>query len=271
MNIGKKTIKMMKIEQLRFNVNINNVNAFTTLRGIKYPSNSYSEFNICNYTGDTKEHILKCRFELCKELGIADDHLIMPRQTHTSTVALIDQAFMQLQHQERAKALQDVDALVSCLHGVAIGVNTADCVPIAFCDPQNGIVAIAHAGWKGTISKIGANTISTMLSIGAVLQNIHVAIGASICQDCFEVGDEVVAQFRDANFPIDEIMYRNQATQKAHINLQLANAITLWQAGIMPQNISFSDNCTKCNPAKYYSARTLGIASGRTFTAIIME
>ncbi|MEG0253913.1 MAG: polyphenol oxidase family protein, partial [Muribaculaceae bacterium] len=126
-------------------------------------------------------------------------------------------------------------------------------------------------GWKGTISKIGANTISTMLSIGAVLQNIHVAIGASICQDCFEVGDEVVEQFRDANFPIDEIMYRNQATQKAHINLQLANAITLWQAGIMPQNISFSDNCTKCNPAKYYSARTLGIASGRTFTAIIME
>lgn len=272
MNIGLMTIKMTKkIEPLNFNIETDLISAFTTLRGDIDLVNPYSQYNVCDYTGDTKEHIFECRFDLCRELDIQLNHLIMPCQTHSANVAIIDSAFMQLSDNERIAKLENVDALVCTLKGVAIGVNTADCVPIVFCDVESGIIAVAHAGWKGTVSKIVINTVNEMILLGAKPENIQVAIGASICADCFEVGDEVIAQFCDAGFQIEEIIHRNPTTQKAHINLQRANYLLINQVGIPFHNILISNNCTKCNHRKYFSARTLGISSGRTFTAIIAK
>lgn len=261
----------MKIEPLLFPRPLCGIEAFTTLRGNVDSNDPYSEYNLCHYTGDALSHVEACRDSLCHTLGIAPEHLIMPRQTHSASVATINEDFFRLSKEAQQVLLNEKDAIVTSLSGIAIGVNTADCVPIILADAEKGIIAAVHAGWKGTIKRIAANTISEMLQLGASSKHIHAAIGASICQDCFEVGDEVVEQFANAEFYLEKIAHRNAQTGKAHISLQETNRLILIGSGVLPENIAICGNCTRCNPNKYFSARRLGINSGRTFTGIIRK
>lgn len=253
---------MKIVEPLDFARPIDGIEAFTTLRGDVSADDSYSAFNVCDYTGDTPAHIAECRQQLCASLGIEAPHLIMPRQSHTSNVATITSL-------GEMPNLQNIDALVTNLTDVAIGVNTADCVPVVLADPAAGIIGVAHAGWKGTKMRIASRTVEAMCLLGALPERIMAAIGAAICQDCFEVGDEVVAQFAEAGFNVDAITKRSAATGKAHINLPEANRICLIQSGLRSENIALSHRCTRCNPERYFSARRLGINSGRTFTCLL--
>lgn len=255
---------MKKIfEPLEFASSLEGIAAFTTLRGDARTDDNYSEFNICNYTGDSHEHIVACRRLLCRHLNVDDARLIMPRQTHSVNVAEITA------RSHRDVCLDDVDALVTNLPDIVIGINTADCVPLVFADPAGGIIGAAHAGWKGTKNGIVARTVQAMCRLGADPQRIMIAIGAAICQDCFEVGDEVVEQFADAGFDLNAIVRRNPITGKAHIDLPEANRITAMQSGVPDANINLSGRCTRCQPMRYFSARRIGIRSGRIFTAII--
>lgn len=235
------------------------------------PTNTYSAFNVCDYTGDTAEHVMQCRTALCQSLHIPLHHLVMPRQTHTSNVAQVTAEMLALPYPERMQQLHDVDALVTALHGVCIGVNTADCVNISLCDPVAGVIGVAHAGWRGTVKKIAAATVQSMLTLGAEPHRIMAVMGASICFDCFEVGLEVVQAFADAGFPISSITKRNPATGKPHIHLQAANAWVLQQAGLDARNIANAHRCSRCNPGTWFSARRMGISSGRTFTGILQR
>lgn len=275
------------IEPIEFLSRCEDVVALGTLRNLELPEASsggcreygeetqlrrcgaYSRFNVCSYTGDATAHIDACRRELCSALGIDTHHLIMPRQTHSATVSIIDKDFLTLEGGECDERLQGVDALVTSLTGVAIGVNTADCVPVVMRDVSAGVIAVAHAGWKGTVARIAARTVEAMQQLGASPLHIEAAIGPSICPDCFEVGDEVVEQFAAARFPIDAIMQRNETTGKAHIDLWEANVIVLEEVGVRREAVALSHRCTRCNPMRYFSARRIGIASGRNFTAIL--
>ncbi len=259
---------MLLSEPLQFATPVEGVTAFNLTRG-DADGNPYSEVNLCNYTGDSTIHVVTGRAALCEHLRIPIDHLVMPRQTHGNRVAVIDSQFMQLNFDERNERLQGIDALITPLTGVCIGVNTADCVPIVIADPATGLIAVAHAGWKGTVARIATQVVQRMVQMGANPANMQAAIGVSICKRCFEVGDEVVQQFEQSGFDIGRIMHRYKATGKAHINLQLANKLTLHEAGIPLSHITIAHRCSRCNPHRYFSARRLGINSGRTFTAII--
>lgn len=258
------------IKHLDFNTAQPGIKAFTTERGAVNPRNKYSEFNVCNYTGDDALHVLDCRMQLCMELGIDMDSLIMPHQTHSSKVAVIDGKYMTLDIDKQEAALEGVDALVTKLNDVCIGVNTADCVPILLADSHAGVIAACHAGWRGTVARIAAKTVEAMVKQGASAKNIVAVMGPSICQDCFEVGDEVVEAFDKAKFDVNAIVSRNSDTGKAHIDLRKANAMVLQQAGVPAGNINSQCDCSKCNSKQYFSARTLGTDSGRTFTGIML-
>lgn len=260
-----------RIEPLPFTRHLNGIEAFTTLRGTVDADNPYSEINLCNYTGDSEAHVSECRLMLCRTLGIEPQMLVMPRQTHTASVITITEDFFRLTPAQQQAALSKKDAIVTNQLGVAIGVNTADCVPIVLACPTRHIIAAVHAGWKGTVKRIAEAAIDAMKALGANPSDIHAAIGASICHDCFEVGPEVVQQFADAAFPIAQITKVNATTGKHHINLQQANALVLMQCGIPADNIAFSHQCTRCQPLRYFSARRMGINSGRTFTGIIQR
>lgn len=266
--MNKKSI----IELLPFASQCEEIVAFSTLRGVADEWNEpFAGFNVCDYTGDTRGHIMECRRQLCEELGICENCLIMPRQTHSANVVIIDDNFMALDASGRSMRLDGVDALVTQLRGVVIGVNTADCVPVVLRDTTAGIIGVAHAGWKGTVARIAGATVEAMLGMGAGADRIEASIGPSICPGCFEVGDEVVEQFAEAGFNIGTIMHRNRETGKAHIDLWEANTAVLEDMGVKRGNIALPHRCTRCNVVRYFSARKLGIASGRTFSAIMMK
>ena len=261
---------MMELEKLDFVRSVEGVEAFSTTRGQVDGRNAYSGVNLCDYVGDDALSVLDARLTLAMQLGVDLDDLVMPRQTHSCRVAVVDERFRTMDIDKQEQALEGVDALVTKLQGLVIGVNTADCVPIVLVDGQAGIIAAAHAGWRGTVGRIAKAVVEEMCRQGASADRIQAAMGPSICQDCFEVGDEVVDAFRKARFNLDDIVVRNATTGKAHIDLRAANRAVLVAAGVPGGNIVESQHCSRCEHDRFFSARRLGINSGRTFTGICL-
>ena len=261
----------MTLEELTLKNCGGRVRAVQTGRGKVAAGDTYSQWNLCDYTGDDALRVLDARMRFCRQIGIDLDHLVMPRQRHTTNVAVIDRDYLDASIDAQDSLLDGIDALVTTIPGVCIGVNTADCVPIVLADPVAGVVAVAHAGWRGTVGRIAAATVKTMIKQGAMVENISAAMGVSICADCFEVGDEVPQAFAEAAFDLTRIMHRNPDTGKAHIDLREANRLTLIESGLNPALITLPKACSRCQSDRYFSARRLGINSGRTFTAIVLR
>jgi len=259
---------MMELVKLAFEREIKGVEAFSTQRGEVKAGKPYSQVNLCDYVGDDALHVLDNRLALAMQLGVDLDDIVMPRQTHSCRVAVIDERYRAMGIDEQEAALERVDALVTGLCGVVIGVNTADCVPIVMVDAAAGVIAAGHAGWRGTVGMIARATVEEMCRQGAQPSRIQAAMGPCICQGCFEVGDEVVDAFAAAGFDLASIVTRNALTGKAHIDLRAANCSVLEAAGVPHGNIMLSQHCSRCEHERFFSARRLGVNSGRTFTGI---
>ena len=262
---------MMELENLTFACPAKGVVAFSTTRGQVGRRNPYSGVNLCDYVGDDALHVLDGRLTLAMQLGVDLENLVMPRQTHSCRVVVIDERFRDADIAHQEAMLEGVDALVTSLSGVVIGVNTADCVPIVLVDEEAGVIAVAHAGWRGTVGRIARNVVNEMCQLGAKADRIQTAMGPSICQECFEVGDEVVEAFKQAGFALEDIVQRNVVTGKAHIDLRAANRAVLVASGVPHDRIVMSQHCSRCKHDRFFSARRLGINSGRTFTAILKQ
>lgn len=238
------------------------IKAFSTLRSARSADEPYSGFSVCHYTGDDPAHVEACRDELCRGLGIDRRHLVVPRQTHSSEVAVVTEANLDTLN------LEGIDALVTAEAGIALCINTADCVPLLMADPEAGVIAAVHAGWRGVIAGIAVKAIRVMESLGARADRINVAMGSSIGPCCFEVGEEVAAKFEETFGPDpDDIIDRSR--EKPHINLGIALDAQLVHAGLMPLNIALPRVCSRCRHEDFFSARRLGIASGRTLSLIV--
>lgn len=239
------------------------ITAFSTMRDADDPADPYSGFSVCHYTADNPAHVADCRKVLAAGLGLEPDHLIIPRQSHTANVFIVDETPVD------DRCVENVDALVTRNEPVALCISTADCVPIVMADPDAGVIAAAHSGWRGTVADIAGKTVRAMLSLGARAERIHAATGPAICADCFEVGKEVAEVFRNTYPHTPGIVRDNFA--KPHIDLRLAITHSLVEAGISPKHITASGACPHCDPDRYFSARRLGTASGRTLTLIIKD
>lgn len=243
--------------------NSEHIISFSTERHCIDPAASYDGFNVTHYCGDDSEHVSACRQELCRELGISESHLIVPRQVHGVHIEEVTE-------QNIGMAFEDTDALITRMAGVCIGISTADCVPILFHDTRSDALAAAHAGWRGTVARIGVLTLRAMYAAyGTRPEDVQCIVGPSIGPEAFEVGDEVYDAFQEAGFPMTDIAFRHQETQKWHIDLWRANAWQLEQEGIPTRSILVSGLCTYNNPSRFFSARRLGIKSGRMFTGIM--
>ena len=245
--------------------------AFSTKRG--EGSGNYAGFNITHYCGDTAEHVTECRSELCKELGITDDRLILPRQTHGCDILCIDDALLGLTPQEQSERLQGIDAVVTDVPQTCIGVSTADCIPVLLHNERRRVVAAIHAGWRGTVAGIVLKCISVMKErYGCSTTDIKAIIAPGISLDSFEIGEEVYLEFANAGFNMERIAKRYPAQQgeKWHIDLWEANRLQLIEAGVKEENIQVAGVCTYKNNNEFFSARRLGIASGRIFNGIML-
>ena len=244
------------------------VRAFSSTRHGGCSKGNYATFNINHYCGDSEEDILKNREALCQLLGISNDHLVMPHQVHMTKVLQIDKAFFSRPTTEMREVLEGVDSLMTDLEGVCIGVSTADCIPVLLYDKEHHAVSAIHAGWRGTAKRIVVKAIEAMgKAYGTLPQQLIAQIGPGIHLDSFEVGDEVYDAFAQEGFDMPAI---SQKKEKWHIDLPECNRLQLKESGVDPKNIKVSPLCTFQHFADYFSARRLGINSGRIFTGIML-
>ena len=177
-----------------------------------------------------------------------------------------NEAFMAQTATKRQEALEGVDALMTNLPDVCIGVSTADCIPVLLYDPAHHAVCAIHAGWRGTVQRIVVKAVEAMMQdYDTQPQQLVAQIGPGIHLDSFEVGDEVYEAFAQAGFNMESI---SKKYDKWHIDLPECNRLQLIAAGLLPQSVNVSPVCTFQQAADYFSARRLGINSGRIFTAI---
>ncbi|WP_108823035.1 peptidoglycan editing factor PgeF [Dysgonomonas sp. Marseille-P4361] len=225
---------------------------------------NYSTFNLSLYSGDEIDAVAENRERLADTLGILEEDILVPYQTHEDKILLIDEAFLEKSDLEKVKLLNGVDALITNQKNICIGVTTADCVPVLLYDPVRNIFSAVHAGWKGTVLRIVEKVIDTMVyTFECSPSDIKAGIGPCISQPHFEVGKEVVQAFVEAGFPMEKIGVRNSNSGKMHIDLSLANKYSLIEKGVLPEHIETSNLCTFANPDKFFSARRQTIHSGR--------
>lgn len=243
------------------------ITAFSTCRQGGCGTGMYASFNCTHYCGDNPRHVAANREKLCHDWGIAPDRLFIPRQVHDVQVAVVDEEFLTLSADEQCARLDGVDAMVSPLPYCALAISTADCVPILIYDTRARIVAAAHAGWRGTVGGIVSRVMECMAShYGTRGSDVRAIIGPSISLRAFEVGDEVYEAFSAVGFPMDRIARREE---KWHIDLWEANHHLLLEAGLNPTDIHVAGICTFNNSDRFFSARRLGIASGRILSVIM--
>jgi len=198
--------------------------------------------------------------------------LILPHQIHEDKILPIDEGFLHLSEEVQTELLDGVDALITDLPDVCIGVKTADCVPVTLYAPDKGVVAVVHAGWRGTVLQIVAKTVERMVTLYNVAPlNILAGIGPSIGQEAFEVGEEVVEAFARLDMDFSQICERNDDTGRAHIDLWEVNRLQLINAGLSATNIEVAELCTYSCPDDFYSARRSGIKCGRMISGIMIK
>lgn len=154
------------------------------------------------------------------------------------------------------------DALVTATPGVLLAIGTADCYPLLLEDPAAGVVGAAHAGWKGTVGRIGAATVTAMTRLGARPERIRAAVGPGICGEHYEVGADVARKFREAGlgtFVLD-------VNGRVHLDLAGANRAVLLEARIPEANLWVSGRCS--TEGDFYSYRRDAGRTGRMWAVI---
>ncbi len=253
------------------------VTAFSTTRHGGYSQGGYGAFNVNLFCGDDVEAIQKNRQLLCQSLAIQPDRLLMPHQVHGVEVRRVTQDFLELPASERQAVLEGVDALMTDVKEVCIGVSTADCIPLIIYDPEHTAASVIHAGWRGTVSRIVQHTVKAMVeAYGSDAGKLKAVIGPGISLQSFEVGDEVYTQFAEAGFLMESISCKMPAMnggmqEKWHIDLWACNRLQLLEAGLPSEQIQVSGICTYEHYEDYFSARRLGINSGRILTAVVVH
>ena len=237
------------------------VTAFSTTRQGGCSTGNYAAFNINGYCGDDEVHIAANKVALCSLLGIDSNRLVMPHQVHDCVVRRIDGP--------QQGVIEGVDAVMTDVPQLCIGVSTADCIPVLLYDSTHRAVSAVHAGWRGTVLRIVQKAVEAMRdTYGTAPADLQAVIGPGISLDSFEVGDEVYDQFLSAGFDMQTISRRDA---KWHIDLPMCNRLQLMEAGIPSNNIQMTNICTYQQYDRYFSARRLGIQSGRIYTGILIK
>lgn len=253
--------------------------AFSTTRNGGYSEGAYASFNANAYCGDDVCVVRRNRELLCRSLGLDTARLIMPHQVHEADVLCIDDSFFALTDEEKAGRLEGVDGVMTCLPRTCVSVSTADCIPILIYDAAHHAVAAVHAGWRSTLRRIPVVALQAMeKAYGTRPSEVKVAVGPGISLEAFEVGDEVYEAFSAAGFPMQEMARRfpvrgadGMQPRKWHLDLWRANTGLLEQAGVPEGHIHVAGICTYANADRFFSARRLGIRSGRILNGIFLK
>ena len=247
------------------------VYAFSTYRQGGVSTGAYASLNCTPYVGDDPQCVLRNQQILAEALPCRPQELVIPWQNHGTQSLAIDEAYLAATPDERHRMLQGVDALMTSLPGVCLCISTADCIPILLYDHTHRVIAAVHAGWRGTVSMIVLHTLRRMHELyDTEGEDLSACIGPGISCYAFEVGTEVADAFHKAGYTLDGIIYYDPTRNKNHIDLPRANAIQLEQFGLLDSQIEDCRICTYSQCEDFFSARRLGIKSGRILSGIML-
>lgn len=165
----------------------------------------------------------------------------------------------------------EADAIVSGDRASAVAIRVADCAPILIADRAQGVVAAAHAGWRGALQRVAIAAVETLQNaFGSEPQDLIAAIGPTLGGCCGEMGAEVVDAFRDAGHAVEDLArwFAVGPRGRPHFDLGRANVDQLASAGVPSGSIHLAGLCTKCRPDVFHSYRAAGASAGRMVGAI---
>lgn len=239
----------------------------------------FSSMNVGLLRGDREEDVRENFRRIGEVMGCGTEDMVLARQTHTTNIRHVTAA-------DRGKGIvrpfdyQDVDGLITDEPGLVLVTTFADCVPLILVDPVRRAVGSAHSGWRGTVGRMGECMVRAMEdAFGSRPEDLLAAVGPSICQACYEVGEEVAEKFagadrgteairrelsrsgrfrsgRDGEAP--RVLNPGKQPGKYQLDLWLANYLILRQAGIPGERIAVTDICTCHNSSYLFSHRASG-------------
>lgn len=223
--------------------------AFSTRFGGVSKKTELMELNFGFDRGDDEKNVRENYRLFCESMGEDEKNLVLSDQIHETKV-------YQVTEEDRTgsviqKKLKGVDGLISDRE-VILATSYADCVPLLFFDPVKNVIASSHSGWRGTVGKIGEKTVQMFVeTYGSKKEDIIAVIGPSICQNCYEVSEDVVMEFKkvyketqmkEISRPSFEAGKRKEG--KYQLDLWAANYFCLKDAGLLDKNIHVAGICT---------------------------
>lgn len=223
----------------------------TRLGGVS--EGGYSSMNLSLSRGDSPEAVEENTKRIARAIGVEKEKMVYTQQTHTTNVAVVS-------GKDAGSTLKETDGLVTNSPGICLVTFYADCVPLYFVDPVRRAIGLSHSGWRGTVGKMAAATVEKMKEcFGTRPEDIIAAVGPSICQDCYEVSEDVTSRFKETFREEDwkDLFYKKE-NGKFQLDLWKANEINLREAGVLPEHIAVTNVCTCCNPKILFSHRVQG-------------
>ena len=219
----------------------------------------YSSLNLSFDRGDDPARVLENFKRIGASMGVAVEDMVLSKQTHTTNVRVVTEA-------DKGKGVMrdrdytDVDGMITNVPGICLVTSYADCVPLYFVDPVKKAIGLSHSGWRGTVGKIGKNTVQLMQeNFGSKPEDLLAAVGPSVCMDCYEVSEDVIEQFKeDFEKKYWEDLFYKKENGKYQLNLWKANELIFLESGILPEHMAITNVCTHCNSKILYSHRTMG-------------
>ena len=214
-----------------------------------------SALNLSFSRGDDPAAVMENYRRVAETFGKTVDDFVCTDQTHTTTVLQVGKAEKGY-GVTREKPYSDVDGLITDEPGVILSTFYADCVPLYFVDPVHKAIGLSHSGWRGTVGRMGQKTLDAMKkAFGTKPEEVVAAIGPSICQDCYEISEDVAEHFYEEFQGHGEEILIHKGNGKYQLDLWKTNEIVLLEAGILPEHLAVTNICTCCNAEVLFSHR----------------
>lgn len=225
----------------------------TRLGGIS--TGHLSSLNLGDERGDDQNNVYTNYIHVAESLDLSVDNIVKTDQVHGTAVSEVCPEH--LPAGPKVRLFSKTDGVYTSLCNVSLCVGAADCVPILFVCTDIKAVCAVHSGWRGTVGRIGAVAVKKLMEKGANLECIVALIGPSICQDNYEVTEDVISAFKTSGFSSKQIKDIAYQTDDIHYQLDLWAACWhyLREAGLNSNNIHFSGVCTYENPDLLWSHR----------------
>ena len=222
----------------------------------------FASLNLGLHTGDKAEDVVVNRQRFCEAVDVDCTKVVTAEQVHGEDIRIVglNEAGRGMTSYEQA--LPGTDGLITNCKGLPLLLLFADCVPVLIADPVRGVVGISHAGWKGTMAKIAAKTVTAMqANFGTNPSDCVVAIGPSIGSCCYQVDETVVNKLQSGFREWQRFVTSQQ--DKWLLDLWEVNRQQLLDIGVRQEQISISGVCTACNTDVFFSYRQEGGQTGR--------